>query len=377
MMNNTLMNHSPNLLHPRVGYATWLAVFAISVNSLWQSAALIEAILLQLLILACLVIVSVEKSASRFNKWQPFALWLMLLTILALGWHVVMVSLFIYSIMWITIAPHHLSSRTCWLMLVVISIAWYLIRVYSWQDNNAFTDTILVAAFHAFGLVSALSSIASQHANERTQELNRELIATQHLLSEASKENERTRIARDLHDLLGHHLTALTINLQVASHLTEGEAQEKVSQCHGLAKLLLSDVREAVSTLRETPLVSLRTLLHIATKDVPKLDVELDVKNDVELDDVNTAEILLRSVQEAITNSLRHSDATKMQIRAEIDKLKIRLNIIDDGQPGAFTGPGNGLAGMRERIEAAGGTLKISGLVGFPIAIELPMTQQT
>ncbi len=67
----------------------------------------------------------------------------------------------------------------------------------------------------------------------------------------ASRVNERTRISRELHDLLGHHLTALSLNLEVAGHLSEGRAQEHVQQAHTLAKLLLTDVREAVSQLRE------------------------------------------------------------------------------------------------------------------------------
>ena len=366
-------NNNNNVLQPWLALLTWLTIFIVSLSFLWESTLLYQAVLYQLLILVCIWGSTSESTSNHKGDWPRIALWLMLVFIFLLGWHVVHASFFIYSIIWIAVAAHHLKTRTCWLMLLVICLAWYLIRVFSWQDTNALTDTILVGMFHAFGLVSSLSSLKSAQANERAQELNRELTATQHLLSEVSKENERTRIARDLHDLLGHHLTALTINLQVAGHLSEGEAKEKVDQCHGLAKLLLSDVREAVSTLRETPILTLRELLELAVRDVPRLNIKLDIGDDQNVDDVNIAEVLLRSVQEAITNTLRHSNANNMLISCSRDNEKLTLGIKDDGKGGSKTQPGNGLAGMRERVERLNGELEFSSLEGFQINITLPL----
>src|SRR3546814_18990264 len=89
--------------------------------------------------------------------------------------------------------------------------------------------------------------VARQQAQARDEQrrLNAELRATRALLAESARVNERTRISRELHDLLGHHLTALSLNLEVASHITEGKAHDHVGQAHTLARLLLSDVREA------------------------------------------------------------------------------------------------------------------------------------
>ena len=77
------------------------------------------------------------------------------------------------------------------------------------------------------------------------------------LLEISSRTTERLRIARDLHDLLGHHLTALSLNLEVASHLATGEANEQIEKSKAITKLLLGDVRDVVSRLRNDEPVDL------------------------------------------------------------------------------------------------------------------------
>ena len=113
--------------------------------------------------------------------------------------------------------------------------------------------------------------MARQQAEARDEQrrLNAELRATRVLLAESARVNERTRISRELHDLLGHHLTALSLNLEVAGHLTEGRAQEHVKQAHTLARLLLTDVREAVSQLREGDAIDLGAALLLLAEHVP------------------------------------------------------------------------------------------------------------
>src|SRR5690606_3512456 len=109
--------------------------------------------------------------------------------------------------------------------------------------------------------VTALVARQQAQAREEQRQLNAELRATRLLLAESARINERTRISRELHDLLGHHLTALSLNLEVAGHLTEGRAKEHVGQAHTLARLLLTDVREAVSHLRVEKAIDLALTL--------------------------------------------------------------------------------------------------------------------
>ncbi|MEM7361315.1 MAG: histidine kinase [Pseudomonadota bacterium] len=367
------MKEGTNFFHSMAAYVTWAVVFAISVMQLWSRDSLLESVVMQLLILLLLA-VAINSKVNELNQRLAFAsLIAMLVLVFVLAWRVPVDFFFIYTIMWVSVSVNFLSHRQCWIVLLGISVVWYVIRAYAWQSDAAFLEILLVGTFHVFALLSSNSALQSTLANERTQELNRELLATQHLLTEASKESERTRIARDLHDLLGHHLTALTINLQVAGRLSDGAAKEKIEQCHGLAKLLLSDVREAVSTLRETPVVNLRELLALAVRDIPRLKIELNVDDGLQIKNVNIAEVILRCLQESITNTLKHSTARNMQIQVSATDQELRLQIRDDGKVALPIQPGNGLQGMQERLARLEGRLEYRAEPGMVIEISIPL----
>ena len=350
------MERRVDILHTSAAVVTWLVVFSLSVKILVNAqgryeGVLPEAVLLQLGFLG-LMFASVYTPICRGRPILGRGLFLLMLgVVFFLAWRVPIDFFFIYSIMWITIAPYYFSKRACFLWLIVIGVAWFSVKILAWDENHAFFEVLLTSTFHLFGLLSSLAAKNSDEANQKAQALNRELMATQHLLTEASKQNERTRIARDLHDLLGHHLTALTINLQVASRLTDGEAKEKVDQCHALSKLLLSDVRDAVTTMREESAVDFNETLKLIVNNVPNLDIHLDIDPELNINDVNVAEALLRCVQEAITNTLRHSNAQASWIRVWQEGSTLNMQIHDDGAVAGELKPGNGLLGMRERIE--------------------------
>lgn len=353
--------------------ATWAAVAMGSGIVLQDSAVLWEAMAWQLAILILFVATTWPSAGQQSQAGRVF-MWLLLPAIFLLTFRAKIDFFFIYTIIWVACAPSFFSLRQSWLMLVLINLMWYFIRLVVLEQNLPLVQTLLVATFHVFALLSAMTALASEQANEKTQKLNRELLATQHLLGEASREGERTRIARDLHDLLGHHLTALTINLQVLGHLTQGEAKEKTDQCYSLSKLLLSDVREAVSTLRDMPTVDLRTLLEITIREIPRLKISLIMEEELQLDDVTTSEVLLRCVQEAITNSLRHSSAAKAQITVSHHANTIELAYADDGGGCKNFSAGNGLKGMRERLEKLGGKLTITTEPNMRLQISAPLT---
>lgn len=280
----------------------------------------------------------------------------------------------IYTIIWIATAVRFYTFSTCGWLLAGITLTWYLIMHLKWQDGGAFLSAAMYATFHMFAILSARSAADAEAAHDRLATANRELVATQHLLSEAARLSERTRIARDLHDLLGHQLTALAINLQIAERQANGDVVAKIAESRALARLLLSDVREAVSTLREQGVLDFRRAISLVTENAPGIAVELDIEDGLVIDDVDIAESLLRCVQEALTNTLRHADAKRCWIRLWREDGRLMLNVKDDGEAPAELQEGNGLTGMRERLARSKGSLSLDRAGrALSLNIEIPL----
>jgi signal transduction histidine kinase len=233
-------------------------------------------------------------------------------------------------------------------------------------------------AFQLFGAFVARIAHDEREAKQALAEANAELRVATGLLDMSSRAAERLRIARDLHDLIGHHLTALSINLEVASHLAGGEAREHIEKSQGITKLLLSDVRDVVSRLRENePLdlaAALRSLGDVVK--VPAIHVEA---HDAAVMSPAIAETALRAAQEIVTNAVRHSGARNLWLKVGSDEHVLAIDARDDGVGTDRVEFGNGLRGMRERVAHAGGTLEMESMRGrgFAVHIRLPLESTT
>jgi signal transduction histidine kinase len=230
-------------------------------------------------------------------------------------------------------------------------------------------------------LMFVTSMIASQQAEERERQrqLNSELRATRALLAESSRIAERMRIARELHDLVGHHLTALSLNLEVASHLADGQSGEHVRRAQTIAKHLLTDVREVVSELRQDDALDLTQALASLVEGLPALRVHLDLPPRFAVEDPRRAQVVLRCVQEIVTNAVRHAGARNLWLRFErTADGELRLEARDDGRGAGEFSPGNGLSGMRERLAELGGRLDITtgSRQGFALSAWLPLVPE-
>lgn len=231
-------------------------------------------------------------------------------------------------------------------------------------------------------LVFITSTVASQQAEQREAQrrLNSELRATRALLAESSRIAERMRIARDLHDLIGHHLTALSLNLEVASHLTNEAAGAHVRKAQSTAKLLLADVREVVSELRQDDAIDLTQALRSLTEGVPGLSVHVVMPPRFSVEDPRRAQVLLRCAQEIITNTAKHAGARNLWLNfAYAGESLLGLHARDDGRGAERVEPGNGLSGMRERLTEFGGsvTLETGPNQGFALTVRLPLGEHS
>jgi len=366
-----------NFLQRSAGVVTWAAVTGLAIWLAVQNPARYPEVVPVVVVLA-LVNLAAMLLATAHDRIPPrvrlAAFWLQLAAALAIGWLLPVSFVPILTIVWVAIAPAFYTFRTSGWLLSGVLVAWFGIQYWGWGEQNAIISVVLFGTFHLFALLTAYNAAAAEAARDEVEALNRELLATQHLLAEASRQGERVRIARDLHDLLGHHLTALSINLQIAERSTSGEARDKVEECRALARLLLSDVRDAVGKLRDDRRLDFRSALNKLLDGIPALDIDLDIGEAVVIDDVDVAEALLRCVQETVTNTLRHSGAGRCWIRIREQAGMIVLDVRDDGRAGDDLAEGNGIAGMRERLARLGGHLRLGRAdSALSVHVEVPL----
>lgn len=273
-----------------------------------------------------------------------------------------------------------------WLLPVRVAWAWAVLQNYAlvpvfavipgWNAGQAILQASLYLGLSVLAFVAALEVKQQTEGRERQRQLNAELRATRALLAESSRLAERMRISRELHDLVGHHLTALSLNLEVASHLASGKAREHVNQAQSVAKLLLQDVREVVSQLRDEDSIDLRGALHELIDGVPGLRIHLSLPERFSIDDPQRAQVLLRCAQEVITNTVRHAQARNLWIELSLaDEYTVVIKARDDGRGAVHWHAGNGLVGMRERLAQFGGKLSITTArdEGFALSASLSL----
>jgi signal transduction histidine kinase len=269
-----------------------------------------------------------------------------------------------------------LRPGMAWVFLQSFSLTPIFVVFLDYSIFDAVVQCALYLGFSAFTYVTSLVAKQQTDSREEQRRLNSELRATRTLLTESSRIGERMRISRELHDLVGHHLTALSLNLEVASHMVSGSAQEHVRQAQSVAKLLLSDVREVVSQLRDDDAIDLTEALRTLVEGVPGLTIHLDLPPRFSVDDPRRAQVLLRCAQEIITNTVRHAAARNLWLRFErTDANELAIHAHDDGRGAGVVRQGNGLTGMRERLAQIGGRLNITTArdQGFALDAWLPL----
>lgn len=230
-------------------------------------------------------------------------------------------------------------------------------------------------AFSLFALFSMHVAHSEMEARKSLAEANAELRMTTELLEISSRTSERLRIARDLHDLLGHHLTALSLNLEVAGHVASGDAKEHIEKSKSIAKHLLADVRDVVSRLRNDEPVDLTSSLESLRDVIVAPSLHLDFPRELAVADANIAEVALRTVQEIVTNAVRHSGARNLWLKLGTAEQTLSIDARDDGMGSDNVRFGNGLLGLRERVQQARGTFEVSSMRGrgFTVHVTLPL----
>ncbi|MGH2882459.1 MAG: sensor histidine kinase, partial [Solirubrobacteraceae bacterium] len=219
--------------------------------------------------------------------------------------------------------------------------------VPSWhQDLGDAWGTVTPVAI----LVVAIASLGVRQVFRS----NRELAEARVQLARLAAENERFRIARDLHDLLGHSLTTITVKAGLARQLGEADparSQQEIAEVEDLARRSLADVRATVANYRD---VTLAGELATGRELLRAAGINADLPRAVDAVDPSNQELFGWVVREGLTNVVRHAHASSCSVRLSSSSVEI----VDDGVgANGWSAPGNGLSGLRERVAAAGGVV--------------------
>ncbi|MFF0791108.1 sensor histidine kinase [Streptomyces spiralis] len=190
---------------------------------------------------------------------------------------------------------------------------------------------------------------------------------------------ERLRLARDLHDLLGHSLSLITLKSELAGRMLPGrpdQAAQQVADIEQVSRQALVDVREAVTGYRRARLAAELAGARVALT-AAGVSAELPAEPDLTAVPEESESALAWALREAVTNVVRHSGARRCAVevvrRQTLDGPTLELSVEDDGSGGSGEGPGNGLTGLTERLEKAGGMLEAGRVKrGFRLVARVP-----
>lgn len=244
--------------------------------------------------------------------------------------------------------------------------------LYHWETIS-FRSLLYYIPFLVIMLVSPFGI----RSMDRRMELEQQLDAANKQIKELVKREERVRIARDLHDTLGHTLSLLTLKSQLIGKMAVKSPdliKNEAKQMEEISRSALRQVRELVSDMRsitiQEELVEVQAILEAAGI-VSHIDASLNEYEDIS---ALTQNIVSLCLKEAVTNVVKHSSASNCHIKIKNSSGQLTVSITDDGK-GIPEGNwfGNGLKGMKERLEILEGNLHLSSEAGTLLTINIPI----
>ena len=329
--------------------ALWLVPFAVF------GAAVFGAIVLKLRPGVRWTLLCIELGAvAAMAVVVPSGRWSMFLVIMA--WQVAMMT-----------AP---LKALGWVAFQTLAILGLLAAIDPNFHNNYFVFGLGFVLQLLFVFTAHALRIEAETARALAQ-ANRELRSAQAIIANNARDAERLRISRELHDAWGHELTALRLQLEIASNVTDPDrATDHVLQAKGLARGLLAKVRDVVAALRDDERSDLKAALEALAQSVPSPAIHVEVSPGVRVSP-DQAHALIRCAQEAVTNAVGHAEASNLWLQVSAEGEGVRLVARDDGSARpTSSSPGSGLLGMRERVESLGGRLAVQAGAGLGFTID-------
>jgi two-component system, NarL family, sensor histidine kinase DesK len=309
---------------------------------------------------------SSERSRS-LHYWMIVSTFL--LGLLTFPWNSGGTTLFVYAAAFLPFAVR--SVRVVLGLFVVESIA-IIAEGYLFNTRGHFLyiawPNVVIAIFLVFLIGGGNIFFAEQkHAENKLRIANEEI---QQLAALA----ERERIARDLHDVLGHTLSVIVLKAELARRLIERDpsrAAQEIAEVEKIARTALSEVRETIGGYRSQ---GLPAEMEQARNTLQSAGVTLACESPFPQLHATEETVLCLAVREAVTNIVRHAHATHCSMRFATSSDGFQTLVITDDGASPNLHEGNGLRGMRERVQSLGGRLSITTDRGVTLLIELPQS---
>lgn len=297
-----------------------------------------------------------RKTASRTRRVIPSVV-LLGLSLTLIPWLGADIR-WLWTFVGVAFAVSAMGRGTTWLVIPALSALSLIVGEIDSAD--AFTSVLNAAIILSISIMM-FSFVENISTLER-------LRAAQEQIAELAAERERGRVARDVHDILGHSLTVITVKAELAGRLMDAgspAARDELAQIEGLSRGALADVRATVHGYRG---VSISGELAAARAALESAGVSADLPGSTDQVPADRRELAGWVVREAVTNVVRHSGASACRVRLDNRSIEVA----DDGcGPASTASTGSGLTGLRERVETSGARLTIgrSDLGGFRVKV--------
>ena len=290
-----------------------------------------------------------------------------------------------------SVAVDRLPPRWRWPVYLGIVASFVLPIMHYSTLETALMNGLIISVGLLFGVLLSQARLNEQRARENAERLTRDLEAANRQLAEYASQaeelaatQERNRLARDIHDNLGHYLTIVNVQIEAAKVTCESDparALDALDKAQDMARKGLNSVRESVAALRVSP-VENRPLEDAIAELVDEscttgITTEFHLVGDSRPVESKSALALYRAAQEGLTNVRKHAQASHADVTLDFSQPDhIRLSILDDGAGASDTSRGFGLMGIRERVQLLDGEFKVETQVGkgFQLEVSIPFS---
>lgn len=313
--------------------------------------------------------------------------------VFGIGWMLGPGGNWLMSIPLAPIALERLSPRGRWPVYagIVASFVLPILRYSTW--DTALVNGLIISVGIFFSVLASQMRLNEHYAREKAEALSRQLeIANRQLVEYATQAEElaatqeRNRLAREIHDNLGHYLTIVNVQLESARITLDADparAMDALTKAQDLSKKGLASVRESVSALRVSP-VENRPLEDAIAELVDETETDglasmFQFVGNARPVESRTALALYRAAQEGLTNVRKHADASRVDVTLDFTHPDhFRLTVQDDGTGAADTSRGFGLIGIRERVQLLSGEFRVETAPGkgFLLEVTLPVMEE-